>query len=308
MQHLSSFVLYLTASSQVGRRAFTMSTRRTTTTRASAIKREATGMASASTNKNKGKNPKASPPVKKAKPSPKPKSQKSSSSNTETAQVPWYHVFTKGGADYNQYMREEWSFEKRGDQALFEKVCLEGSQSGLSWQTILRKREAYRKTFHNFDPHKVAKMTSDDLERILNSQGDARETVVRHRGKLEAVINNAKCLLEMQKETGDSETALDTFLWAFVDDKPILNRWGESFNPYDYGSLKQSPSQSTESQAMSKALKQKGWKFVGPTTCYALMQSSGMIIDHPVCAPEWEQARQRLLSRPGGFQERDSTK
>ena len=299
MKHLSSSLLYLITSSKGGHRAFTMSTRRTT--RASAGKRDAAG----SVDSNKATT-KASPPAKKAKSYPKKAASKNSSvSSGSDANVPWYHVFTKGDAEYNLYMREEWSFEKRGDQALFEKICLEGAQSGLSWQTILRKREAYRKTFHNFDPHKVAKMTSDDLERILSLQADPRETVVRHRGKLEAVINNAKCLLEMQKETGNSKMALDKFLWAFVDNKPILNRWGENFDPHDSGSLKQSPSQSAESQAMSKALKQNGWKFVGPTTCYALMQSSGMIIDHPVGTPEWEQARQRLLSRPGGFQEKE---
>jgi len=305
---VSCLVLYMTTSSRVGCcRAFTMSTSRLT--RASARKREATSVPATTTSNNVETRKVPLPLAEKSKSSTeatsKTSSTRSSSINDET-KVPWYHVFTKGDEEYNRYMREEWSFEKRGDQALFEKICLEGAQSGLSWQTILRKREAYRRTFHNFDPRKVAKMTKGDLERILNTPDGARDTVVRHRGKLEAVINNAKCLLEMQKEAGDSEMALNTFLWAFVEDKPILNRWGESFDPYDYGSLKQCPNQSIESQAMSKALKQKGWKFVGPTTCYALMQSSGMIIDHPVSAPEWEQARQRLSSRPGGFQERDT--
>lgn len=218
--------------------------------------------------------------------------------------VPWYYLFTKGDEEYNQYMATEWSFEKRGDQALFEKICLEGAQSGLSWQTILRKREAYRKTFFQFDPQRVAQMTPNDVQQILESNGATpRDVVVRHRGKIEATIHNAKCLLEMQKEKGDDKMALDHFLWSFVDDKPILNSWGSNFEPDKY-SLNQCPSQSPESQAMSKALKQKGWKFVGPTTCYALMQSSGMVIDHPINSPEWEQARQRLLSRPGGFQDR----
>ena len=226
-------------------------------------------------------------------------------SNSTDLDVPWYHVFTRGDPEYNEYMATEWSFEKRGDRALFEKICLEGAQSGLSWQTILRKRDAYRKVFYNFDPKRVAKMTEKDVQAILDTPAGTapRETIVRHRGKIEATINNAKCLLQMQKEAGDSETALDAFLWSFVDDKPILNRWGAKFNPFDYGSLKDCPSQTPHSQAMSKALKEKGWKFVGPTTCYALMQSSGMVIDHPLCTPEWEAARQRLLSRPGGFQE-----
>lgn len=289
-------LLYLFASSRVGRH--TMSTRRST--RASTGKRNTASDAITTTTPDV-----ASPIKKKAKATSKKQPKQSSDGADE---VPWYHVFTKGDEEYNLYMATEWSREKRGDQPLFEKICLEGAQSGLSWQTILRKREAYHRTFHNFDPHKVSKMTSTDLEKILASTGSGREIVVRHRGKLEAVIFNAKCLLEMQKEANDSNMALDKFLWSFVDDKPILNRWGEKFDPYDYGSLKQCPTQTAESQAMSKALKEKGWKFVGPTTCYALMQSSGMVIDHPVSSPEWEEARQRLLARPGGFQERDSRK
>lgn len=222
--------------------------------------------------------------------------------------TPWYYVFTKGDAEYDQYMSMEWGFEKRGDQALYEKICLEGAQSGLSWSTILRKREAYRRTFFNFDPEKVAQMTPDDVQRIIASQTkDPRDCVVRHKGKIEAVIHNAKCLLEMKKEANekDKDMVLDKFLWSFVNDKPILNRWGANFDPLKCKSaVQESPSTSEESEAMSKALKQKGWKFVGPTTCYALMQSCGMIIDHPVNSPEWEAARQRLLKRPGGYQER----
>lgn len=233
------------------------------------------------------------------------KNEKREDDLSDPSSVPWYFVFTKGDEEYNHYMATEWSFEKRGDQALFEKICLEGAQSGLSWLTILRKREAYRRTFFNFDPHKVAQMSPTDVQDIIDSKGDApRDTVVRHRGKIEATIHNARCLLAMQQESGDSEMTLDRFLWSFVDDKPILNRWGSKFNPYDYASLNQCPSQTPESQAMSKELKKRGWKFVGPTTCYALMQSTGMVIDHPITSPEWEIARQRLLSRPGGFQDR----
>ena len=217
--------------------------------------------------------------------------------------VPWYYCFTKGDEDYNRYMATEWSFEKRGDQALLEKICLEGAQSGLSWQTILRKREAYRRTFFNFDPEKVANMTPQDVQKILDTTGgEPTDTIVRHRGKIEATINNAKCLLQMQKEEG-ADNALDRFLWSFVDNKPILNRWGSNFNARDPGAIRACPSKSPESEAMSKALKKKGWKFVGPTTCYAMMQSCGMVIDHPINSPEWEAARHRLLQRKGGFQD-----
>lgn len=187
-------------------------------------------------------------------------------------------------------MAKEWSFEKRGDTALFEKLSLEGAQSGLSWLTILRKREAYRKAFHDFDPVKVSGMTDSDVIRLMTSEGDKRDTVVRHEGKIRAVINNAQCIVNMSKEaTGQ---LFDEFLWSFVNDKPILNK----LKPGN------APSQSVESEAMSKALKKRGFKFVGPTTCYALMQSVGMVVDHPVESPEWIAAKLRLEARPGGFQ------
>jgi DNA-3-methyladenine glycosylase I len=221
---------------------------------------------------------------------------------------PWYHAFTKGDAEYDAYMKNEWGIEKRGDVALFEKLCLEGAQSGLSWLTILRKREAYRRVFYHFDPRKVAQMTPQHVDDILQMQpadkNNARDVVVRHRGKLEAVINNAKCLVQMQQEgagnggsgaTKTNENALDTFLWSFVEDKPILNRWN--------GSINSCPSKTAESEAMSKALKKMGWKFVGPTTCYAMMQAVGMVIDHPMNSPEWKVAQKRLQERPGRYQD-----
>ena len=207
--------------------------------------------------------------------------------------APWYHVFTKGNTDYEHYMATEWGFEKRGDVALFEKLSLEGAQSGLSWLTILRKRENYRRTFHHFDPVKVASMHTTDVERIVNETGS--ETVVRHRGKIQSVIHNAKCVLEMrsQAESSASNQVLDDFLWSFVDHKPILNRW----------TSRDRPSTSEASVAMSKALKKHGFKFVGPTTCYSMMQSVGMVIDHTVDTPEWEAAHERLQRREGGYQE-----
>jgi hypothetical protein len=116
---------------------------------------------------------------------------------TETS-GPWYHVFTKGNADYEDYMASEWGFEKRGDVALFENLSLEGAQSGLSWLTILRKREKYRRTFQRFDPVKVASMDTADVELIISETGS--ETIVRHRGKIQSVINNAQCVLDMQSQ------------------------------------------------------------------------------------------------------------
>ena len=219
----------------------------------------------------------------------------------------WYTIFTKGDEEYNAYMASEWSFEQRGDQNLFELLSLEGAQSGLSWQTILRKREAYRTTYYQFDPARVAEMTKDDVERILAQKDtqNPQNVVVRHRGKIEAVISNARCLVAMQREA-DSKNALDALLWSFVDDQPILNYFAMSKAKSGdmKTALQEFPSQSIESQAMSKALKKMGWKFVGPTTCYAMMQAAGMVIDHPLNTPEWHQARERLQIRKEGYQDR----
>lgn len=187
---------------------------------------------------------------------------------------------------------------------MFEKISLEGAQSGLSWLTILRKRDAYRRVFHHFDIDLVASMTDDDVERILNEQNDdTRNIIVRHRGKVESVINNAKCIQKLRleaKESGESKHELgvfDNFVWSFVENKPILSMSRS-------GDLKECASQTPESQAMSKALKKLGFRFVGPTTCYSVMQSVGMAIDHPKESPEWLAACERLESREGGYQER----
>jgi DNA-3-methyladenine glycosylase I len=223
----------------------------------------------------------------------------------------WYNVFTKGDAEYNAYMAREWGMEKRGDVALFEKLSLEGAQSGLSWLTILRKRDAYRRVFHGFDVDRVAVMSERDVEAILSeNSSDSRQIVVRHRGKIEAVINNAQCIQRMLQDQGEcsgkrdknedrggeNHGVFDTFLWSFVNDSPILNEWD--------GNLATAATKSEESITMSKALKSLGFKFVGPTTCYAMMQSVGMVIDHPSGSPEWQQALDRLQKRPGGFQDR----
>jgi DNA-3-methyladenine glycosylase I len=198
------------------------------------------------------------------------------------------------------------SHPQRGDEAMFEKLSLEGAQAGLSWLTILRKREAYRKTFHNFDIDKVAAMTSDDVQAILDTPKsiDTRQVVVKHRRKIEAVIHNAKCIQQMRKDAKtDTKRSnnyfhgvFDDFLWRFVDDKPIVN------NHWDGKKLTGCPSTSPESEAMSEALKQIGFKFVGATTCYSMMQAYGMVIDHPTGSPEYEAAVKRLEQRPGGYQ------
>lgn len=195
---------------------------------------------------------------------------------------------------------------QRGDVPLFEKISLEGAQSGLSWLTILRKRGAYRRVFFNFDINRVASMTQEDVEKILQDEDeDKRNIVVRHRGKIEAVINNAKCIQQMMRNidgndanasSGENYGIFDTFLWSFVQNQPILNRWN--------GKMDAAATQSPESQAMSKALKKLGFRFVGPTTCYAMMQSVGMTIDHPVDSEEWKLAHERLKARTGGYQMR----
>lgn len=210
---------------------------------------------------------------------------------------PWYTMFTKSDEEYNHYMSTEWGFEKRGEVALFEKISLEGAQSGLSWLTILRKRGAYRKAFFNFDPEKVAAMTEEDVKRLVEEKSrDPSSVIVRHSGKINSVINNAKCILELREDAEYSDGrygALDKLLWSFVGDKPKLNRI----------MLSNAPSKSAESEAMSKELKKRGFKFVGPTTCYSMMQAVGMVIDHPVDSPEWKASLERLKGRPGGYQD-----
>lgn len=221
-------------------------------------------------------------------------------SSSLSLSTPWYHFFTKGDIEYNECMANEWGFERRGDQALFEKLSLEGAQSGLSWLTILRKREAYRRAFHQFDPALVAKMTEENVQELMDQQSDnPRDLIVRHRGKIQSVINNAKCLVQMQ--VNDESTlkessfgVLDDVVWSFVHHQPILNR-----RP-----LSHLPSTCPESVAMSKELKKRGFKFVGPTTCYSMMQALGLVIDHPMESPEWRMAYERLQNRVGGFQER----
>ncbi|MBK6895923.1 MAG: DNA-3-methyladenine glycosylase I [Alphaproteobacteria bacterium] len=167
-------------------------------------------------------------------------------------------------AEYIRYHDEEWGKPVRDDRRMFEKICLEGFQSGLSWLTILRKRENFRKAFHDFDDERISLYTEKDIERLLQDAG-----IVRHRGKIEAVINNAARAIELKKETG----SLAEFFWSFEPDPKSRPK------KMDYKTLTSMPT-SEASLALSKALKKRGWKFVGPTTCYAFMQSMGIVNDH----------------------------
>ena len=160
--------------------------------------------------------------------------------------------------DFFPYHDNEWGFPVDDDQRLFEKICLEGFQSGLSWRTILAKRENFRAAFKQFDFNKVAKFSDADVERLLQDAG-----IVRHRGKIEAVINNAQRAREMVKEEG----SVAAYFWRFEPEETA-------------DTAPQTVSTSDVSKAISKDLKKRGWKFVGPTTVYAFMQAMGLINDH----------------------------
>jgi len=159
---------------------------------------------------------------------------------------------------------EEWGIPSHDDVHLFEMLSLEGAQAGLSWSTILNKREGYRRAFAGFDPAAVARFGPDDVERLLADPG-----IVRNRLKVESTVGNAARVLEVQ----ESEGSLDAYLWSFVDGKPIVNRWTR---------LADIPSETDLSKTISKDLKRRGFRFVGPTIVYALMQSVGMVDDHTV--------------------------
>ncbi len=177
--------------------------------------------------------------------------------------------------EFLDYHDKEWGFPVNDDQRLFEKICLESFQSGLSWRTILVKRENFREAFHGFNFDKISGFTRRDVNRLLKNEG-----IVRNRGKIEAVINNAKRAKELIKREG----SLAAFFWRYEPDGKKL---GEP----------QTASTSEESVALSKELKKQGWKFVGPTTAYAFMQAMGLINDHVkgcVIRSEVEHARKRF--------------
>ena len=161
-----------------------------------------------------------------------------------------------------EYHDTEWGVPEHDDRRLFELLTLEGAQAGLSWTTILRKREGYRAAFAGFDPAVVARFSERDVEQVL---GDP--SIVRHRGKIESTVNNAKAVLALQDDVG----SLDAFVWNFVDGAPIVS---------NFDRLEQLPSTTPISAAMSKDLKRRGFGFVGPTTVYAFMQAAGLVDDH----------------------------
>lgn len=163
---------------------------------------------------------------------------------------------------YIEYHDKEWGVPVYDDRLLFEMLCLEGAQAGLSWWTILQKRENYRKAFDNFDAEKIVQYTDDKLQSLKENSG-----IVRNRLKIQSVVTNAKAFLKIQQEYG----SFSNYIWSFVDNKPIVNHW-ETVNDV--------PITNEISDKMSKKLKKDGFKFVGSTICYSYMQAVGMVNDH----------------------------
>ncbi len=178
----------------------------------------------------------------------------------EKVRCPWCLKFKQ----YIDYHDKEWGVPVRDDCTHFEFLLLEGAQAGLSWEIILKKREGYRKTFADFDPEKVARFTEKKLEKILLNPG-----IVRNRLKVYAAVTNAKQFLAIQKEFG----SFDAYIWQFVNNKPIINQWK---------TMKEVPATTKESDALSKDLRKRGFKFVGSTVIYAHMQACGLVNDHLV--------------------------
>jgi DNA-3-methyladenine glycosylase I len=169
------------------------------------------------------------------------------------------------------YHDKEWGVPVHNDQVLFEFLTLEGAQAGLSWETILRKREAYREAFAGFDPARVARFTAPRVERLLKNPG-----IVRNRLKVESTVRNAKTFLVVQREFG----SFDAYLWKFVGGVPRVNHWR---------GLNEVPSRTAESDALSHDLLKRGFKFVGSTICYAFMQAVGVVNDHTVTCFRYKQ-------------------
>ncbi len=180
--------------------------------------------------------------------------------NHALSRCPW------AGSDplYIRYHDEEWGVPVHDERRLFEFLVLEGAQAGLSWITILRKRQAYRRAFARFDPKKVAQFGAAQVKTLLNDAG-----IVRNRAKIEAAITNARCFLDVQREAG----SFDRFMWQFTGGTPIQNRWRK---------IADVPAKTAEAEALSRELKRRGFRFVGPTICYAHMQAVGMVNDHLV--------------------------
>jgi DNA-3-methyladenine glycosylase I len=199
----------------------------------------------------------------------------------EPMRCPWAGI---ADAQYTAYHDQEWGVPKTDDRALFEKLVLEGFQSGLSWLTILKKRENFRKALHGFDANRIARYGAKDIARLMGDAG-----IVRNRLKIEATIDNARALTRLQERT-----SLAAFLWGMVDGRPQINR---------HRSFKTVPAETPVSKAMSKALKAEGFRFVGPTTVYAFMQATGMVNDHLITCHRHEACArlQRLFEASGKY-------
>lgn len=180
--------------------------------------------------------------------------------NVGVSRCPWVGIADPA---YVRYHDEEWGVPKTADSELFEKLVLEGFQAGLSWLTILKKREAFRKAFAGFNAERIARFTPRDVDRLMGDAG-----IVRNRAKIEATIDNARAYLDLSRRTSLAE-----FMWGFLDRGPIVNR---------HTSLADIPAETELSRRLSKALKREGFRFVGPTTVYAFMQASGLVNDHLV--------------------------
>jgi DNA-3-methyladenine glycosylase I len=189
--------------------------------------------------------------------------------------MPTRCAWASGGPLEIEYHDTEWGVPSRDDRHLFEMLILEGAQAGLSWSTILRKRENYRKAFARFDPAKVARFDARRRAALMRDAG-----IVRNRQKIEATVANARAVLDVQSEHG----SLAAFLWQFVDGAPLVNTWT---------TMGQVPAETARSRAMSKALLAHGFRFVGPTICYAFMQATGMVNDHLTTCFRYPKRRSR---------------
>jgi DNA-3-methyladenine glycosylase I len=192
-------------------------------------------------------------------------------------------VWAAGGELERRYHDEEWGVPLRDDRALFELLILEGAQAGLSWSTILRKREAYRRAFARFDAKAVAQFTARDVRRLLADDG-----IVRNRLKIEATIANARAFLEVRRELG----SFAAHVWQFVGGQPVQNAWR---------AMKQVPPETDTSRELSRDLRRRGFRFVGPTICYAFMQAAGLVNDHVTDCFRWSElgGARRLPRRDG---------
>ena len=193
----------------------------------------------------------------------------------------------EGDPAYLAYHDEEWGVPVHDDVRLFEMLTLEGAQAGLSWSTILHKREGYRRAFAGFDPAKVARLTPARIERLLEDP-----SIVRNRAKVGSTVRNAAAVVRVQDEVG----SLDAHLWSFAG-APIVHRFRR---------LEDIPAETPESRAMSKDLKRRGFGFVGPTVCYALMQACGLVNDHVVACFRWEEVQIYTNAGPSGTSDSSS--